>query len=243
VFTFIGGALFAYFTIGSKSSNRLMFGFFASIAVTILLVLPLHFYQLQFSENDRYGSLMAPFVGLLLAYIFYKIQGISRYIVLGSYLLVNIIFQQGLVSNWVNSEGIIQTHVNSYSSKTGKTLMLNLPENFNGTYMFRDYRGENPLPAHMKIYGIDISPVDLVTQYNIPNTSFTLKANWVADNKIRVESQSWGSWWWKAGKGIDDYKTEKYTVDFTPKYFEVTLLDSSYYEHIMYSDGRVFLEL
>jgi len=227
--TFIGIAYYAYKV--KEQHKRLLIAVGACSLVCLLLVLPLYFYFTLSSENDRYGSLFVPFLSLFFVLGIEKFKRPFSIFIFLSFLVVNMYFQQKMISQWAKSQNILEQLTSSFPAQlNGKTLLLNLPENYNGTFMFRDFSGQAPLIDHLRMMGRQVKDLDCVGQYNIPMDSQALELEYLDDvNKIKLEFSEWGSWWWKTGKGATDYENERFKVEFKGKFYELTLKDTSYY--------------
>jgi len=223
-----------------SSSSRLSWALLLCCFCSMLLVLPLFFQYTLLSENDRYGSLLVPFLSLLVVLFLSRVPRLMAGIVFVMYLLVNLYFQQKLVTQWQQSQKVVVAIEESWPDKlVGNTLLLNLPDNYNGVFMFRDFSSENALVDHMNVRAVTINDCDLVGQYNIAVGGQNFVTKWEQKEKVlSLSCEEWGSWWWKKGIGATDYKNERYSVDFQSKRLEVTLFDRAYYNQILYFDGK-----
>ncbi len=239
----LGGALVLMiiygFSKGPKGNLRAMGLSWALFG--LVLVSGLYFHSLLLSENDRYGSLFIYFLALLVSLCLTALPrwlGYSLFLVL---LCGQIFFQQKMVSQWSRSQDQIEKITNSFQrlaiQKNDKVLMLNLPENLRGTFMFRDFSGQNPIYDHFKMYDIPHPQLDLVAQYNVPYGGQVYTGRWIAKGRLRLEALEWGSWWWKKGLGIGHYETRDYLFEPKSKSMEVQLKEGHSYTKIIYFNG------
>ena len=208
----------------------------------LVLVSGLYFHSLLLSENDRYGSLFIYFLALVVTL---GLMALPRWLGYGLFLVLlgtQIFFQQKMVSQWSRSQDQVEKITDSFQRlairQEDKVLMLNLPENLCGTFMFRDFSGQNPLLDHLNMYGIPSPPMDLVAQYNVPYGGQAFTGSWVAKGKIRLVAREWGSWWWKKGLGVGKYETEAYLFEPRSKAMELQLKEGHTYTKIIYFDGE-----
>ncbi len=224
---------------GTKQ-NRLMVTLLLCSFVAILLVSPLYFQQLHPSENDRYGSLLMPFIMLLLVTCFFRLPKRICYALLSLYLITSLIFQQQLVGYWKVSNELLESLVESFPQELSeRTLMLNLPENYHGVFMLKDFSGKNPLVDHLAMYGRPIPNVDLVAQYKIPSAGQGFTAT-RQGKLIELNMTGWGSYWMKDGKGVSSYETETYNAVLKDKAMRVELLGEGVYSGVLFTDGEVW---
>ncbi len=240
----VAGAIFLLALI-KKPSIRLTATVFLCALIGLALVSPWYFSFTLLSENDRYGSLFVLFFTLFFVLLLSHLNKYIAIILFLVFLLANIFFQQKMIKQWKHSAALITSLTDSYPSATqGPVLLVNLPENYNGTFMFRDYAGANPFIHHLEMYGKQTSEINFVTQYNISSALQGASVAWTESNKaFTLTNKEWGSWWWRKGLGASSYQTDKYTAILESKKLEVTLKDTSYYKHILFCDGKQWQEL
>ena len=225
---------------------RMMSVALGSSIISLVLVSGLFFHYLQLSENDRYGSLFVYFYSFLLALIVMRGRW-WQWILIFLFVVVSLYFQQKMVHQWVTSQMIIDQTVDSYEqlglNEEDTVLMLNLPENHKGTFIYRDYEGDNPFEDQLDMMGVTHPDLQLVAQYNPPRLDHPFSAKWMSSDRIRLESAKWGAWWWRAGKGGGPYRTDSYSFHPKDKDMEVQLLSTDDYDLILYWDGAAWRRL
>lgn len=213
----------------------------------LVLVSGLHFHDLLLSENDRYGSLFIYFFAFMLALFMGNISPWRGYTIFFLYLVVQIVSQQILVNQWEKSQDQVAKITHTYNdlnvAQEDQVLILNLPENYRGTFMFRDFSGENPLSHHLTMHGIVHPQLDIVAQYNLPYKGQAYSGKWIADGRIRLEAQEWGSWWWSKGLGLGKYETDQYIFEPKSKAMEVQLKPGHSYTKLIYFNGERWIQL
>jgi len=203
------------------------------------LVAPLFFHFVQLSENDRYGSLFVPFLSLLIVVIGFNIhKRLGLALVIG-YAGLGFYCQQHLVSQWQHSQDIVASLYDSYPHHLkGDILMVNLPDNLNGTFMYRSYAANNPYLSFLRMRDHEPGKIDLVVQYNMATNSQRLSLDKQLDDGTYVFSLSeWGSWWWRHGIGASSYQTECYSARLEAKTIYLKILKPDCYDHIIYNEG------
>ena len=228
-----------------KPSLRLTVTIFLCALTGLLLVAPWYFSFTLLSENDRYGSLFVPFFSFFLVLLLSHLNRYIAILLFSVFLVANIFFQQKMIQQWKNSSALITALTDSFPTTTdGPVLLVNVPDNYNGTFMFRDYAGGNPFEDHLEMYGLHSLELDFVVQYNIPSELQAASASWKVQNKVlTLTNKEWGSWWWSKGLGASSYQTDRYAVKLESKKLELTLKDNSYYKHILFCDGERWQEL
>lgn len=222
----------------------------AILIVSLICLVPvsgLFFTDLQLSENDRYGSLFVYFFSLFFVLMISRMPSVLKTILLFLFVAAQLYFQQGLVSRWRDSQKMIDSLTTSFRAldyrETDKILILNLPENMDGVFMFRDYGDMEPYTDYLEMYLDAVPEVEVVAQYNVlyGGQTFTARRK---DDQITVESDKWGSWWWQQGLGLANYESDKFSfVKEDGKKMRVKLNNVNYFQIILYCNGYEWKEL
>lgn len=182
-------------------------------------ILNLYFNYTLHLENDRYGYLASAFLMLVLATGFntlpkwWRIPLLLAYLGVSSYLL----WQHN--QYWWKSTQVYHRMLQDFKYYDApEVYLLNLPDNFQGAPMFRDYSGED-LAFRDALKYIKRQPYTgrlyEVAQYNMTRLTDGATATVDSTGQIRVEFKQWGNWWWRRGIGMgpgyDD--TDGYEVD------------------------------
>jgi len=242
ILVFLGVA--GYFKKVKIQNSSMMLLAWVMAGLSLVMILPLSFHQMQWSENDRYGTLFVPFISLFLILILWKIPRGVRYILTSCFIIFNLYFQQLLISYWQCSNQLIEQLTISFENYSNqRVLLLNLPENYKGVFMFRDFKGDNPFRDHLKMRGIDFQEIDLAFQYNFDKIEQSFNTRWIDSTTLQIKFTEWGSWWWRKGIGLINYETEYYAVDKGSNYVNVILKDADYYDVILYSNGYQWISI
>ena|GEM_PF-3184623 len=230
----------------STAEHRLMVAALLLAFVSLVPVSGLHFSQLQLSENDRYGSLFIYFFSFWLVLLVLRLPRWPRNILVSIFIVLQLFFQQQLVSKWQNSQEIIESLTSSFKSfefkETDKVLILNLPENMDGIFMFRDYGDKEPYSDYLKMYFDELPEIEVVAQYNLPGNALGFAVERRGD-EIFLKAEEWGSWWWQQGLGLAGYETGSYEFMPEGKDMRVLLKKPETYTAILYGDGQRWIEL
>ena len=225
-------------------SNRVRFSLFL-LTCYVLLILPvahLYFYFLQLSENDRYSYLALAFLLPLISLTLYSL-GKPGKILLVLYTLFSVALGIYMNMEWSYSTAMHDHLVETFPNSQRPTFMLNVPENYNGIFMFRNIGAESAFTEAMDHFGEAPSGriVD-VLQYNANRISDGVNVSRVSPDTIKVEFNQWGNWWWRNGVGASNYSTEEFRVRPAVKYYYFVVRDLPEGSRLLYYDGSHWAE-
>lgn len=241
-------AWYGYVLVKSrKLSDGARFGSF-SFGVAVLLILPiapLYFYYLQFSENDRYTYLAMPFFAMGLVWVLWNVRFYLGKVLIAVYLCFCLYFTHFMVGLWAQNHAIYTRVLSTFRWDSGTVYILNLPDNYRGTLMFRNIGGETALEEvlqftvdrghHLNIYE--------VMQYNMATPTDGVSVQRLGDSTFRVEFKQWGTWWWRDGIGGASYIHERYEVEVHGQFYDVTFNNLRPGDKVVYFDGERWLEV
>jgi len=203
---------------------RLRSVLFLAAVKCIFPVTNLYFYYLQYSENDRYTYPAIAFLAIWFVSLLGQWKGRWGKAILLAYLVACTWGTTRLVHIWELSTRAYWQHVESFPEMTTpKVFLLNVPDNFKGTFMFRNIGGDSSFgevykwmaksPYSGKMYD--------VFQYNMtdPDNDFIVTRE--SESRVKVEFAQWGNWWWRNGVGGERYSNEEYTAWPEGKYYYV----------------------
>jgi hypothetical protein len=197
---------------------------FTAGLICIVPVSNLYFYYLQYSENDRYTYLAIAFFAMWLPIVFWQCKKWLGKAILAALILACIWNTRTLVSVWEKSTEAYWQHVETFPEpQKSKVFLLNVPDNYQGTFMFRNIGGDSAFEdvwkwiARSKYSGKMYD----VFQYNMTSLDNDFIVTWESENKLKVEFAEWGSWWWRNGVGGERYSNEEYTAWPEGKYYFV----------------------
>lgn len=220
----LGGAIIVLLilalTFRSRLSSRWQVSTLAltSFGIALLPILNLYFNYTLHLENDRYGYLASAFLMLALAAGVSALPRWGRLPLLLIYLGFSCFFLWQHNQFWRKSTQVYQRMLNEFEAYDAPAAyLLNLPDNFRGAPMFRDYSGKDQAfrdalkHIRQKPYSGQLYEV---AQYNMTRLTDGATATIDSTGTLRVEFNQWGNWWWRRGIGMGPgYVTDNYAVD------------------------------
>jgi hypothetical protein len=131
------------------------------------------------------------------------------------YLFFSVQFLHVNTQAWASNKVIQTSLLQSFSAeKADHIYLLNVPDNFNGSYMFRSFAPDNSFAETLWLKeGMDIRPkVTQVLSYNMIKLNDGVSVEVVDSNSLKVTFNQWGNWWWQGGIGAANYSTADFTV-------------------------------
>ncbi|MEI6410949.1 MAG: hypothetical protein WCR52_16300 [Bacteroidota bacterium] len=199
------------------------------LCMGILAALPvsnLHFEWVLYNENDRYGYLTSLFCMPALALL---IAALPRWWNLTTgvlYLTLSVWLMFQTVVWWGEMERIYRQLLDEFKWYDNKEIVvMSMADDYRGIWMFRIYSKESALADALNMVK-GRRPSGKITEtafFNMNSAADGMTATRPDPNgPIRVEFNEWGSWWWLAGLGANDYETDDFKVVFKDKYYELT---------------------
>lgn len=209
-----------YFVFFKRLSSPLGLAgwFLLAFGIGLTLILNLYFSYLLHVENDRYGYLPSLFFFTFLTIIFAQLP---RWLGIGAfalYILLSGFLLQKTVHIWADGTKVYYSLLNNFNWYNQDTVyILNLPDNFSGTLLFRDASGEDVAfkdalqyvrrkPYHGKIYE--------VAAYNMTTINDGVTAQVDSSGQIITTFNQWGNWWFLRGIGAVGYEKDNFKVGF-----------------------------
>jgi len=209
------GSLYLMFHKKLKPALQGMVLSFLFFVIALLPILNLYFSFIVNVEGDRFtyfASIFAyQFAALTCVVLFRKLG----WILLAVFLFYNIKFLSFNIESWGNSKVVQQSLITSFKwYDAEKIYLLNIPDNFRGTYMFRSFSPDNSFAETLAIRGNeDIEgKVSEILEYNMFSISDSVIVERISDNELKVTLSNPGSWLWQNGIGASDYSTDEYEV-------------------------------
>jgi hypothetical protein len=226
--TFIGitkiALLAFYFRNRNKLQTIIPFVGFVAFFIAILPVLNLFFLSVIPFENDRYTYYAAPhFYLMIISLIIYLSKGFHWGILIG-YIVILGIFLSQMISTSRQAGNVTNGLVKNFDHYDAEELVfLCIPENLNGAYLFRDYSSRaitiNETLDWLKNGKVYKGKTYNIAQYNMLTDRDSVKVSVLNSTKLRVDIASWGTWFWKNGKGLSSYEDENFKVTMGDLYF------------------------
>lgn len=200
------------------AQGRLIVIAIIAFGLALAPVLNLYFNYTLHLENDRYGYLASAFLLLGLSAALYGLPRWARLPLLLAYLAAYSFFLWQHNQYWQHSAQVYNQLLQDFEyPNRPAAFLLNLPDNFKGAPMFRDYSGQDRAfqdalkyikqkPYEGKLYE--------VAQYNMTRLTDGATATVDSTGTLRVEFNQWGNWWWRRGIGMGPgYNTPVYEVE------------------------------
>lgn len=197
--------------------------------MTVTLLIPLSFGDLQLVLYDRYTYFMGAFFYMMLAILISFIS--MRYVRMGLvvlFTLVNLRFAIKVSRYWGKGERIDHALLTNLPPLGDKTVvLLNVPESMNGAAMIgSEPEGEYKFMHNLLHQDAPISnTVYDALSYNMSTPDDGAQTIVMNDSMVRVTLNQWGTWWWYAGRGGASYENADYRLNLIDAghSYEITL--------------------
>lgn len=183
--------------------------------IALLPVMNLFFTYLINIEGDRLSYFAGIFAAQFLALFCYSLNVNYRKALVIALLLLHVYFLNRNISAWSDNVSIRESLLQTYKwQEAGKVFILNLPDNFRGSYMYRDDEDGAIFEQELKLRGVidGNQTVKQILGFNMESLSDSLKVEQISENELKVSFAQYGNWWWQKGVGASSYSTEDYDV-------------------------------
>lgn len=187
----------------------------ASFALALSPVLNLFFYFITNVEGDRFTYLASVFGAQLIAFSLITFLSYAGWIAAFVFIFFQLKFLSVNTESWKNNCVVRQSLLEKFEHQNASHIfILNLPDNYRGTYMFRTFLPDNSFAETYKLmYGRGFeSRTTQVLSYNMNSIDDSVVVEKISDNELKVTLAQWGNWWWAGGKGAVSYSTNNYSV-------------------------------
>ncbi len=168
-----------------------------------------------------------------------------RYALLICWISLSVYFQQKVAIAWQENAIIYEYLLKDFRwYDAPKVLMLNLPDNYAGTYLFRIIKREDPLVDDLK-YHLQKpynGQLQQVAQYNMMHLDEGVSVEQIDSMQLKVIFNQWGNWWWKDGIGISNYENNLYKFKLIEKGYQLTFKQRPDDWTMIYQVGANFQE-
>lgn len=195
---------------------RLLLLFFAGFIFVLAPVVNLYFTSIIRIEGDRFSYLPSLFAYATITLAAFAVFRKAAYPLLAIYLLAHVYCLQKNTSAWHSSCQVSQSLQEDFKWNNAPHIyMLNLPDNFDGAYMFRGLPPDNFFAKTVDLkYGKQLEQkCELILQYNMNFTTDSFTVEKIDENKLQLKFAQYGAWWWLGGIGAANYDTENYAVN------------------------------
>lgn len=239
-------AIFMLFVYAGKiNQQRLrLVAFLLPVALLFLaIVTPRQFPDLGLVVFDRYLYFALPIVYLIVALIITTRKSVYlALLVFLAFLTINVWWLCGVNKRWKESNKLVEHLIRSFPIDNGKTtLLLNLPENYDGILMIGSSRPSALKTAYnakqnRKILG----NVYDIASYNMNTMSDGAHVRVLNDSTLRVTLNQWGTWWWFHFIGASGFENEWYRLDMRDPghWYELVLKKPAYRYQLLYINER-----
>lgn len=226
------------------SKLQLSGAFLVMFFMALVPILSLYFYYVTPFKNDRYLYFASPFLFVSFCTLCYYLRYSWRYTLLIVYLIANMIFSRANIkSTSLAAEGadfMLQNFpCERYNGQ--ELVLLGLADNFRGCYLYSEYADDaNSFQKALAIKYPDRScELEILNpaQFNMKFASDGLGAHYVDNKTIKVFIQQWGTWFWRHGKGLASYETERYKVETHGWYYLLHLKEGFENSVFLYPEG------
>ena len=212
--------------------------------MSLVPILSLYFYYATPFKNDRYLYFASPFLFVSICTLCYYLRYSWRYALLIVYLIANMIFSRANIKSAAlaaeGSDFMLQNFpCDAYIGQ--EIVLLGLADNFRGCYLYSEYADDaNSFKKAMAIkYPNRSCELDILNpaQFNIKFATDGLGAHYVDDKTIKVFIQQWGTWFWRHGKGLASYETDRYRLETHGWYYLLYLKEDFENSVFLYPEG------
>jgi hypothetical protein len=200
--------------------NKLIFLNFGLFSLLLAPVMTLYFSYVLLTENDRYGYMASAFLFMGFSLFLSRLPKWFYYGISLVFLSISSILLIKTNRIWWKSEKVFSTiNKDFHWHDADEILILNAPDNYSGMPMYRIWNENSGIKeaveAHQRLK-IKARMID-VAQYNLTTPSDGAHVRVDSVNQIMVILNQWGNWWWRNGKGANDYENALYKIEFDYK--------------------------
>jgi hypothetical protein len=202
----------------------------SSVVMFFLAVAPvsnLYFYYLLYIENDRYGYHASMFLSMAVVLALFRLPRWFCYALLGLWLLLSLSLTVQTNRYWAEGReiyyGLLEDFFGWYDRC--EVIVLNIPDNYAGAYMFRIVKQDSGLPDYLK-YSFRKEfkgKIYDVAQFNMMTPRDGVSVTQENGQTLKVMFNQWGNWWWRDMIGASNYENERYRLE---------LIDNGYLLHL-----------
>ncbi len=188
---------------------------FLCFGAALIPVLNLFFNTLPI-EGDRLGYLASAFFFLSLSVFMYTL---NKNVALILFLMISVISVFLLNKNldgWKNAAAVqTSLETNFQWEEADRIFVLNIPDNFNGAYLYRDNGTSSKFKTALNFKHDQNIKGDFyeILQFNMTKLDNSVSLEIIDSVTLKVTFDQWGNWWWRGGIGGSDYENELYKVD------------------------------
>jgi hypothetical protein len=224
------------FGIRTKMAFLGLFGFF----LLILPVANMFFYHLMLAPNDRFGYVATILLTLFVLVLVNAIPTRVKYVFLAFWLGLNVYFQQRLVHAWKDSNTVFEALVGDFRwYDRDKVINLALPDNYRGFLIYSvidEPSGFREVLEYNRGKKYEGTMYD-VYLYNMMTLDDGVSVTQVGPERIRVEFNQWGNWWFQNGIGAGSYENDYYKATNEGHHYILEVKEQARDAAFIYQDG------
>ena len=217
---------------------------------SLLPILNLYFYHLQYLINDRHAYLASAFLYMGIAIVAFQLPKYIGPICLIAYMCISAFFLVQLNGHWQVSTKIYNGLMENFRWYDGpQIVLLNVPDNYKGIYLYRIIQKQEKTRSGFEDALEYISAKDFkgqmleVTQYNMETATDGVNVTQLTNNTLKVSFNQWGNWFWRNGIGAGaGYENDYYKVRFKGQWYELELKEGLLDAIFIYQDGEEWKE-
>ncbi|GIV34918.1 MAG: hypothetical protein KatS3mg031_2453 [Chitinophagales bacterium] len=205
----LGIFMMIFFKPSCPASGKALTAWLVLFAIGLSPVLNLYFTDVVLIEGDRLGyfasAFFYPFIVLCVWTFLPRIKYVLLLLVVG----VSAWCLNRNTSSWAHGAKITSSLTESFRWYNAPHIyILNLPDNFNGAYMFRSFDGTSALAEHLLLKKRkDLrGKITEIVNYNMVTPFDSVRAEALSEKALRVELAQWGNWFWRNGIGATAYR-------------------------------------
>lgn len=240
---------FFYFYKKMPDSIRLAGILLLLYCFAFVTTINLFFNYLGSIEGDRVGYFSSMFFYATLVVLLFSIKPLFRYVLLLSFLVLSVYFQQ-IYAQIVHHAGQIYfSNIKNFPlTNYERVFLLNTPDSFKGYYLFRFFKGTSSFGEARYLFDNTQDPEKFedVMQYVMASTTDSVKVEVLSDNQLRVSLAQYGGWFKKAGLGAVDFENKTYKIEIEPQWrmsYVVTFYDKKPGDRFVYQAGEYWREV
>ncbi len=191
----------------NKQKAGLLFTGLLLFAIFLFPVLNLYFPYWTQIQGDRYCYLPSAFFYLSVLSLLFQKHKSMAILFCWFFIFSSLYFLHKKNENWDNAGHLASRLMQDFPKDSTKNFyLLNVPDNFNGAYMFRNL-GKSCFAQTMRMRtGKDRNyQITDVQSYNLLSPYDSVIVSVLDSNTLHVELGSTGSWWWRGQHLNNDF--------------------------------------
>jgi len=219
---------------------------FSMFVLALLPILNLYFSSIVNVEGDRFSYFASVFAGQLVAFSLMSLLNGFGWIPIALFLFFSVKYLQINTESWQHNRDINFSLCEKFRWYDAPHIyLLNVPDNFNGTYMFRSFAPDNSFAETLALkYGKDVeSKTTEIFEYNMTQSQDSVWVEKISDTELKVSFAQSGNWWWSKGIGGSNYATENYETRIDGGSYFITFKKKIAGAVYLYQCGGEWLEV